>query len=532
MEEVDTIIVRQLKAIDCEIDEEKTGLKQLDMNEMINCASRCLHLIRNSARTDSNTNESYSSSYPTIDSNSNMATKYKVANELSSQIKALGYRVGSSSKSSIDDRSRLNNETSKVDGDLGYQTFLYGSHSEFRNLFLFLISNLPKDSNDGQEVSRLSYDQVLKDKIKRRIVSENLDIWLPPMVDDQPNQSRTSDCNLVSHKLWNQNWYQYSHSSDERKTIVTVDRLENKIDDSKQRSSEGLSEESKEESLESDLKSKEEKLRLKQKLISDKRTSLAELNQQLKHEQIGLIELKHADISIDSLEAAVGVLNQDLNTLKEKWSELETELNSEKDEIISAIKSKSSESDKMKEKITTVRNEISCNLMEIKDKESLLESLESSLPTKSVPTRKSYTKRILEIINNYKKQMIQTQSILMDIKGHQKEINNLNGKVSRSFAICDDMIFQSVTSKGNDYRNDGNEFHKKSYKLLANLHEMNDEIMEGLQSIGSIKRDILKTEQLIEKEESDKIDEKLDKITKDLTQIKTLNHELLTKINS
>ena len=503
---MDTIIVRQLKAIECEIEEEKTSLKELDMNDMINCASRCLHLIRNS------TDDTKTDSYSTIDSNSNMATKYKVANELSNQINSLGFKTGS--KSLMTDAK----DGHGSDG-LGYQTFLYGSHSEFRNLFLFLISKLPKAS--GQEVSMTrTFNDVLKDRIKDQVADH--DVWLPFMTGDAEMcpQQQFKDCDRISHLLWNQKWPEFTIQD----TKMKLSSVEVRKEELNQGSSQELIVEPKEEEqLELCLKSAEEKLKSKQEFIQGKVLSLNQSNNVLKSEQMQLIELKHADRSIESLEGAVEILNQDLETLKQKWTELETELISEKDAIVSFIKSKSSESDLIKEQLTVIKSEIKNNLTEVAQKEEWLETVQ--IPSKSVPTRKSYTKRIIEIINNYKKQLDQTKKILSDIKGHQKEINSLTGKVSRSFAICDDTIFKS----GDKLERIDSEFYRKSYKLLANLHDTNSAILTGLEVIGSIRRDILKTEQLIEKEESEKIDEKLTKITHDLAAIKALNNELMSR---
>lgn len=56
--------------------------------------------------------------------------------------------------------------------------------------------------------------------------------------------------------------------------------------------------------------------------------------------------------------------------------------------------------------------------------------------------RSAYTKRILEIIGNIKKQNDEIQNILKDTKEVQKEINNLNGQVDRSFTLSDELIFR------------------------------------------------------------------------------------------
>lgn len=57
-----------------------------------------------------------------------------------------------------------------------------------------------------------------------------------------------------------------------------------------------------------------------------------------------------------------------------------------------------------------------------------------------------YTKRIYEIIGNIKKQNDEIDKILNDTTCVQKDINNLNGQVDRSFTLSDELIFR-VTSQ-------------------------------------------------------------------------------------
>lgn len=154
MEEVDQIIVRQLREAGCAIDDEKARLSELDANEVILCAVHCLRSID---ATDAEL-ETVSAS------NLNMATKYKVASHLAAKCKQLGFK-----------------------GDIGYQSFLYGAETEVRRLFLFLIEKLPKDEEAAAPVAR-KLDIV--SRLRRKHVSLT---WMPPMVDEQLVAARRSD---------------------------------------------------------------------------------------------------------------------------------------------------------------------------------------------------------------------------------------------------------------------------------------------------------------------------------------------------
>ncbi|KAJ7376868.1 Coiled-coil domain-containing protein 22 [Desmophyllum pertusum] len=56
--------------------------------------------------------------------------------------------------------------------------------------------------------------------------------------------------------------------------------------------------------------------------------------------------------------------------------------------------------------------------------------------------RSAYTRRILEIVGNIKKQKEEINKILIDTKAVQKEINQLSGKLDRTFAATDELIFR------------------------------------------------------------------------------------------
>lgn len=81
--------------------------------------------------------------------------------------------------------------------------------------------------------------------------------------------------------------------------------------------------------------------------------------------------------------------------------------------------------------------------VELKEKEQLEQQLiEKCKNVNKNSSRLSYTKRILEIIANVKKQNHEIQKVLKDTKEVQKEINILNGQVDRSFTLADELIFR------------------------------------------------------------------------------------------
>lgn len=53
----------------------------------------------------------------------------------------------------------------------------------------------------------------------------------------------------------------------------------------------------------------------------------------------------------------------------------------------------------------------------------------------------------MEIIGNIKKQDEEIKKILKDTKDVQKDINNLNGQLDRSFILSDELIFRVIMIK-------------------------------------------------------------------------------------
>uniref|UniRef100_A0A8C3FM94 Coiled-coil domain-containing protein 22 n=1 Tax=Chrysemys picta bellii TaxID=8478 RepID=A0A8C3FM94_CHRPI len=80
---------------------------------------------------------------------------------------------------------------------------------------------------------------------------------------------------------------------------------------------------------------------------------------------------------------------------------------------------------------------------EARRKEDLCRQLLTEL--ESLPkdvSRAAYTQRILEIVGNIRKQKEEITKILSHTRALQKEINGLTGKLDRTFAVTDELVFK------------------------------------------------------------------------------------------
>ena len=138
--------------------------------------------------------------------------------------------------------------------------------------------------------------------------------------------------------------------------------------------------------------------------------------------------------------------------------------------------------------INTMKKAIASKLKEIQAKESLVKELESRQPQQWPPSRGSYTRRIIEIIQNVKKQNDETLKVVSEMKAVQKDINNLNGKIERSFAIADETLFRDARQ---------NEWNRNCYKSLALLQSSFTELLQAITEIGVHLREIRKLEEMV-----------------------------------
>ncbi|KAL0133102.1 hypothetical protein PUN28_000697 [Cardiocondyla obscurior] len=137
--------------------------------------------------------------------------------------------------------------------------------------------------------------------------------------------------------------------------------------------------------------------------------------------------------------------------------------------------------------------------------------------------RSAYTQRILEIINNVRKQRDEINKVLADTREIQKEINTLTGRLERSFTVVDELIFRDART---------NEASRKAYKLLATLHSDCNELVSLVEETGATIREIRDLEEQIDSESAKNVGANLERITADLKQMKQETAALTAQLQS
>ncbi|KAK3099768.1 hypothetical protein FSP39_009318 [Pinctada imbricata] len=210
--------------------------------------------------------------------------------------------------------------------------------------------------------------------------------------------------------------------------------------------------------------------------------------------------LPDAENNIAKLQQVVDSSAQRLVKLAEQWEKHRVPLIEQFRDLKDLNSKKESEAEKKLEEIKTFRGRMKEVADDARNKEELLKQLagEYERMTKDI-NRSAYTKRIMEIVSNIKKQKEEIDKVLVDTKSIQKEINSLSGKLDRTFTVTDELIFRNseielvyLIADFQDAKKD--EAAKKAYRNLAALHENCEVLIKTVEDTGGIMREIRELE--------------------------------------
>lgn len=268
-------------------------------------------------------------------------------------------------------------------------------------------------------------------------------------------------------------------------------------------------------SLTVNLSQVEDEIKQKQLTASEKEDSI-----KVKKRTVDL--LPDAENNLAKLQAVVESSAQRVVNLASQWEKHRVPLIEECRKLKELKEDQELKSSHRLSQIKELHEKIKQSAEDAKRKDGLYKQLLSEyegLP-KDV-SRSAYTQRILEIVGNIKKQKEEITKILSDTRSLQKEINHLTGKLDRTFAVTDELVFK-------DAKRD--EAVRKAYKYLAALHENCTQLIQTIEDTGTIMREIRDLEEQIETENGKKTLSNLEKILDDYKAIKQENLVLVAKI--
>ncbi|CAK6974407.1 coiled-coil domain-containing protein 22 isoform X2 [Scomber scombrus] len=241
---------------------------------------------------------------------------------------------------------------------------------------------------------------------------------------------------------------------------------------------------------------------------------------QVKKKTIDL--LPDADNNLVKFQAQVEASAKRVLHLASQWEKHRAPLIEEHRTLKEICSNQDLESSRKLSEIKTLHDKIRVSTEEAKKKEEIYKQLVTEL--ENLPqdaSRSAYTQRILEIVSNIKKQKEEITKILSDTKELQKEINNLTGKLDRTFAVTDELVFKDAKK---------DESVRKSYKYLAALHENCNHLIQTIEDTGTILREIRDLEEQIETEHGNKTVANLERILDDYKAIRQENSALAAKV--
>uniref|UniRef100_A0A1E1X5Y5 Coiled-coil domain-containing protein 22 homolog n=1 Tax=Amblyomma aureolatum TaxID=187763 RepID=A0A1E1X5Y5_9ACAR len=256
--------------------------------------------------------------------------------------------------------------------------------------------------------------------------------------------------------------------------------------------------------------------------IEKKKSQKLELESQNELEHKALALLPNADENISQLQAKIDAAAQKLVSLSMQWEKHRAPLIEEYRQLKEQCSKRLNETQQKLEEIKAMKDKMRDISEQARTKEELHKQLVSEyekLP-KDV-NRSSYTKRITEIVGNIKKQKEEIAKVLLDTRSLQKEINQLTGKLDRTFTVTDELIFKDAKK---------DEAVRRAYKYLASVHENSNQLLQAVEESGSIMREMRDLEDQIEQESQKKVTANLERITADYKQMKQENASLLAQL--
>lgn len=232
--------------------------------------------------------------------------------------------------------------------------------------------------------------------------------------------------------------------------------------------------------------------------------------------------LPDAQSNLSKLQEVVEASARRVVNLASQWEKHRAPLIDQHRQLRELCSSREVESSRKLSEIKELHDKIRQSAEEAKKKEGLYKQLITELENlpKDV-SRSAYTLRILEIVGNIRKQKEEITKILCDTKDLQKDINSLTGKLDRTFAVTDELVFKDAKK---------DESVRKSYKYLAALHENCTQLIQTIEDTGTIMREIRDLEEQIETENGKKTVANLEKILEDYKAIRQENSALAAKI--
>ena len=240
--------------------------------------------------------------------------------------------------------------------------------------------------------------------------------------------------------------------------------------------------------------------------------------------------LPNAEDNIETLTEIVEKTSARLVALAAEWEKRRAPLLDELRNVQDLQDAAMGESRVKLEQIRAMRDEIKRLIDEIKQRDERYKQLvEAYRAMKNTQNRAVYTRRILDIVRNVKKQKVDIARILEDTRAMQKEINGIREHLARIYAVADEKIYQDAKR---DQEKGARDTSKKDiYKLVVDLNKGFEDLIATIEEIGQTRATILNLESKIEQVQARTSAQNMERIQEDLRQIREANATLAERIH-
>eukprot|EP01114_Cavostelium_apophysatum_P018895 TRINITY_DN5939_c1_g1_i1.p1 TRINITY_DN5939_c1_g1~~TRINITY_DN5939_c1_g1_i1.p1 ORF type:complete len:574 (+),score=233.64 TRINITY_DN5939_c1_g1_i1:140-1861(+) len=186
--------------------------------------------------------------------------------------------------------------------------------------------------------------------------------------------------------------------------------------------------------------------------------------------------LPNAEKNILQLQEISSQASARIIDLAAEWEKYRTTLIEEYRKLKLVLANATEESRHKVEKIKATRQVMKEITDDIKTKEEhYRELLQDYGKLNKEIARNHYTDRIMDIVKNVKKQKVDIDKVLLEIRTLHKEINSTNGTLGRTFTEIDELVFQ-------DAKKDPTA--KDAYKYIVAMNEAFKKLIKIVEEVG------------------------------------------------
>lgn len=215
---------------------------------------------------------------------------------------------------------------------------------------------------------------------------------------------------------------------------------------------------------------------------------------------------------IDQIEAR----KDKLVNVEFQWGALRRSIEEKKTNLVEAVCATKPDAHEKLQRKKEIRREIVSMSAEMKSREDEFSVLSMELEKQpKVASRGSFILRIKEITKNSCKQEADIERILRDTRELQLEINSIQERLNRTYAVVDETIFREARK---------DPVARQAYRLLTRIHDCFEQTAEKVLSTDRTRREVADCEAKLTSMSSRSLN--IDKLHADLDAIRKENNML------